>query len=75
VVSGGSTLTMQLARVLLGNRARTGAQKAIETALSLLLEVRYSKSDIVSLYAANAPFGGNVVGLEAARGDISTARR
>jgi len=66
VVSGGSTLTMQLARVLLGNQARTGAQKAIETALSLLLEIRYSKSDIVSLYAANAPFGGNVVGLEAA---------
>ena len=66
VVSGGSTLTMQLARIAMGNRQRTYAQKVREAILSLRLELRYSKDEILSLFAANAPFGGNVVGIEAA---------
>lgn len=66
VVSGGSTLTMQVARMARGNRARTYSQKLIEIVWSLRLEAGHSKDDVLALYAANAPFGGNVVGLEAA---------
>ncbi len=66
VVSGGSTITMQTARLLGGNPPRTVAQKIREAALACLLEARFTKGEILSAYAANAPFGGNVVGLEAA---------
>ncbi|HNY21439.1 MAG TPA: penicillin-binding protein 1C, partial [Treponemataceae bacterium] len=66
VVSGGSTITMQTARLLGNNPPRTIAQKAREAVIAILLEARYSKKEILSLYAANAPFGGNVVGIEAA---------
>lgn len=66
VVSGGSTITMQVARMARGDRPRTWWNKLVEVALALRLEVRYSKDAILALYAANAPFGGNVVGLEAA---------
>lgn len=66
VVSGGSTLTMQVARMARGDRPRTWWNKTLEMLLALRLEVRYSKDDILALYASNAPFGGNVVGLEAA---------
>ncbi len=65
VESGGSTLTMQVIR-LSRNRPRTIWQKFIEIALSLRIELSYSKKEILSLYASNAPFGGNVVGLDAA---------
>jgi len=66
VVSGGSTITMQTARILEHNKKRTLTQKINEALLSLLLEFRYNKKDILELYSANAPFGGNVIGLEAA---------
>lgn len=66
VVSGGSTLSMQVIRMARGNRSRTIWEKAIEAFMATRLEMSYSKSDILGLYAANAPFGGNVVGLEAA---------
>lgn len=66
VVSGGSTITMQVARMARGDRPRTAWNKAVEMLLALRLEVRCSKEEILALYAANAPFGGNVVGLEAA---------
>lgn len=66
VVSGGSTITMQVARMARGDRPRTAWNKAVEILLALRLEVRCSKDEILALYAANAPFGGNVVGLEAA---------
>ena len=65
VVSGGSTLTMQVIR-LSRRESRTLWQKFIEVLLSLRLELTHSKTDILKLYAANAPFGSNVVGLEAA---------
>jgi len=65
VVSGGSTLTMQVIR-LSRKQDRTIWQKILEVILALRLEIKYSKEEIIGLYAANAPFGSNVVGLEAA---------
>lgn len=65
-VSGGSTITMQVIRLSRGNRERTIWQKIIETTLATRLEIRCSKDEILALYAAHAPFGGNVVGLGAA---------
>jgi penicillin-binding protein 1C len=64
-VSGGSTLTMQVARLSRGGH-RTYGNKLAEALLALWIELRYDKATILSLYATNAPFGGNVVGLEAA---------
>ena len=65
VVSGGSTITMQVIR-LSRQKERTVRQKIIECILATRLELRCSKDEIMALYAAHAPFGGNVVGLEAA---------
>ncbi|MFA4868775.1 MAG: penicillin-binding protein 1C [Pedobacter sp.] len=65
VVSGGSTLSMQVIR-LSRKESRTVWQKTIEVLLALRLELTHSKSEILQLYAENAPFGSNVVGLEAA---------
>lgn len=65
VVSGGSTITMQVIRLSRG-KDRTIWQKAVECILATRLELRYSKDEIMALYAAHAPFGGNTVGLEAA---------
>jgi len=66
IVSGGSTITMQTVRILEKNPKRTYAQKIHEAWVAVLMEFRYSKKKILELYTANAPFGGNVVGLEAA---------
>ncbi|MDR0547156.1 MAG: penicillin-binding protein 1C [Dysgonamonadaceae bacterium] len=65
VVNGGSTITMQVIR-LSRNRKRTVWEKSVETILATRLEFRYSKGKILALYASHAPFGGNVVGLNAA---------
>ena len=66
VVSGGSTLTMQTARLTRKNKPRNITQKLIEMCMATRMELKYSKSEILAFYASNAPFGGNVVGLEAA---------
>lgn len=66
IVSGGSTLSMQVIRLSRGERARGYLEKLIETVLALRLELRYGKDEILALHAGHAPFGGNVVGLEAA---------
>lgn len=66
VVSGGSTLTMQTIRLSRKNPSRTLFEKTVECILATRLEWRHSKKEILELYAAHAPFGGNVVGLEAA---------
>jgi len=66
IVSGGSTLTMQVIRLSRKGKPRTLYQKIIEFILATRLELRYSKTEILALYASNAPFGGNVVGLETA---------
>lgn len=65
VVSGGSTLTMQTIRIA-GKRPRNAWNKLVEMALAFRLECGYSKKEILALYVAHAPFGGNVVGLKAA---------
>lgn len=66
VVSGGSTLTMQLVRLARGNQPRTLLQKSIEICWALYLETVYSKKEILRLYMSHAPFGGNVIGVETA---------
>jgi penicillin-binding protein 1C len=65
VTSGGSTITMQVIRMSRG-KERTIFQKFVESILATRLELRYSKKRILALYASHAPYGGNVVGLEAA---------
>lgn len=64
-VSGASTISMQVIR-LSRKRERTIWQKVMEMFLAARLEARYSKDEILALYASHAPFGGNVVGLDAA---------
>ncbi|MCH2044963.1 MAG: penicillin-binding protein 1C [Saprospiraceae bacterium] len=66
VTSGASTLTMQVMRMSRGNKSRNLWQKLIETIQATRLEWSYSKQEILAMYASNAPFGGNVVGLDAA---------
>ncbi|UMB52910.1 penicillin-binding protein 1C [Lutibacter sp. A64] len=63
---GGSTLTQQVIRLSRKNQKRTYFEKLKEIILATRLELRYSKEKILSLYASNAPFGGNVVGLDVA---------
>ena len=65
IVSGGSTLTMQTIR-LARNESRTFGEKVIEMIWATRLEFRASKEEILSMYVSHAPFGGNVVGLDAA---------
>jgi penicillin-binding protein 1C len=63
---GGSTLTMQLARLLYRLNTRTPAGKAKQAVLALWLECRYSKHDLLEAYLNVAPFGGNIEGVGAA---------
>lgn len=66
VVSGASTLTMQVIRLSRGPKPRTVGEKLVEMLLALRLEMREDKETILALFASHAPFGGNVVGLDAA---------
>jgi penicillin-binding protein 1C len=66
VVSGGSTLTMQVSKWARGQPDRSLREKLVEVLLAQRLELQYGKDELLALYSANAPFGGNVVGLEAA---------
>lgn len=66
IKSGGSTITMQVIRIAREGKPRTITEKIIEIVLALRLELTYSKKEIMSFYAAYSPFGGNVVGIEAA---------
>lgn len=66
VISGGSTISMQVIRLSRKRKSRSFLEKAIEVVLATRLELRYSKDEILALYASHAPFGGNVVGLDAA---------
>ena len=63
---GASTLTQQVIRLARKNTSRTYPEKMIELFLATRLEAGHSKKEIMTLYASHAPFGGNVVGLEAA---------
>jgi penicillin-binding protein 1C len=66
IVSGGSTISMQVIRLHRKNKKRSFSEKFLEIILATRLELRYTKEEILLLYASHAPFGGNVVGIEAA---------
>lgn len=66
VVSGGSTLTMQVARLLEDSGTGQVAGKLRQMRLALALERRLSKDEILALYLTHAPFGGNLEGIRAA---------
>ncbi|QEC74521.1 penicillin-binding protein 1C [Mucilaginibacter ginsenosidivorax] len=65
VTSGGSTLTMQVIRLATKHK-RNIWSKLLEIFMALRLELTYSKKEILALYTSNAPFGTNVIGLDAA---------
>lgn len=65
-ISGGSTITMQVIRLARNGQKRTLLEKIIEVILATRLELSYSKNEILSLYTSNAPFGSNIVGVDAA---------
>ena len=65
VVSGASTISMQLCRMV-DDRSRTLIAKLIETSRAFEIERRFSKSEILEHYLNIAPYGGNVRGVEAA---------
>lgn len=68
IVSGGSTLTMQVARLidpqLAGKPSRTMSAKLRQAWRAVQLEMHYSKDEILSLYLTHAPMGGIVEGVE-----------
>ncbi len=66
VKRGGSTITQQVIRLSRKGKARSYFEKAIELILATRLELRSSKDKVLSYYVSNAPFGGNVVGLDVA---------
>ncbi len=66
IVRGGSTITQQVIRLSRQGKRRSYFEKIIELILATRLELRESKKDILKMYASHAPYGGNVVGLEAA---------
>lgn len=66
VVSGGSTLTMQLVRLLDGGSTRSPTGKLRQIRLALALERRQDKQAILRGYLNLAPYGGNIEGVRAA---------
>jgi penicillin-binding protein 1C len=66
VVSGGSTITMQVVRLSRKGKARTVSEKLVEVFQATRMEWTYSKDEILAMYASYAPMGGNVVGIDAA---------
>lgn len=66
IVRGGSTLTMQVARMARNRRNRSYGQKMLEILAAFKLELLYSKEEILGQWCRLAPFGGNVQGIETA---------
>ena len=66
VVSGGSTLTMQVARLLENSGTGRLSGKLRQMRVALALERRLSKDQIIGLYLHLAPYGGNLEGIRAA---------
>lgn len=64
-IRGGSTITMQVAR-LADPKPRTYRNKLIECLAAVKLSLHHSKGEVLELYARNVPMGGNIVGIEAA---------
>ena len=65
IVRGGSTITMQIARMI-EPKPRTVKSKLIEILRAMQLELHYSKSELLELYFNIAPYGGNIEGIGAA---------
>ena len=66
IVSGGSTLTMQVARLLENSGTGRWQGKLRQFRLALAIERKLSKQEILGLYLTHAPFGGNLEGIRAA---------
>ncbi|MBB3973299.1 penicillin-binding protein 1C [Hansschlegelia beijingensis] len=66
IVSGGSTLTMQVVRLLTPDRSRTLPRKWREAGAALALEREAGKTGVLDLYLRLAPYGGNLEGVRAA---------
>lgn len=66
IVSGGSTLSMQVARLLENSGTGAWQGKLRQLRVALALEQRLSKGEILNLYLTHAPFGGNIEGIRAA---------
>jgi penicillin-binding protein 1C len=66
IVSGGSTITMQLARLMEPRRQRSIHAKLRQMVRAVEIERQLTKDQILNLYLALAPFGGNIVGVRAA---------
>ncbi len=66
IVSGGSTITMQVARLLEPREERSLVAKLRQMARAIQIERRLSKDEILSLYLTLAPYGGNIEGVRAA---------
>ncbi len=65
IVMGGSTITMQLARIV-DPKPRTYINKLYEVFQAMKYELLYSKDEILKLYLSYAPYGGNIMGIKAA---------
>ncbi|WP_409411176.1 penicillin-binding protein 1C [Bradyrhizobium sp. AUGA SZCCT0169] len=66
IVSGGSTITMQLARLMEPRRERSVYAKLRQMVRAIQIERQLNKDQILDLYLALAPFGGNLEGVRAA---------
>lgn len=66
VLQGGSTLPMQVMRLLRGSRPRVLREKLLEAHGALRLQGQFGKEAVLDHFLQRAPFGGNVVGLDAA---------
>ncbi|QDW38930.1 penicillin-binding protein 1C [Bradyrhizobium sp. KBS0727] len=66
IVSGGSTITMQLARLMEPRRERSVYAKLRQMVRAVQIERQLSKDEILDLYLTLAPFGGNLEGIRAA---------
>ncbi len=66
IVSGASTLSMQVARLIEPRQERSLTAKLIQIARAIQLERRLSKTEILNLYLTHAPYGGNLEGVRAA---------
>jgi penicillin-binding protein 1C len=66
IVSGGSTITQQLARNMLGSPSRSLLYKCMEAGFALNIELKLSKYEILELYFNYAPYGNQTYGVEAA---------
>jgi len=66
IVSGGSTLSMQVARLIEPREGRSFASKFLQMARAVQIERRLSKAEILDLYLNLAPYGGNLEGVRSA---------